>query len=447
MKADAGRKYRAYPTAVQDEVLSGWGHTARALWNVALEQRVYLWEQRRYTLRSTEQCKQLTAARADLDWIGDFPAQAGQQVLRRLDQAYDNFWNPAHSAGFPARKKRGHRLSIPFPGQAVEVRKLNRKWAEVRLPKLGWLRFRLSRAIGGTIRNATVSRDGNGWHISFGVHTGRKPDAPNGKPSCGVDFGVAASAFVSTETQPRLMPPTLTANEKKRLKVLEQRKARQIAYAKKHSGGKYSRRLRTTITQIAKLTIRRANRRQDFTHKFTTDLAKNHGLIGIEDLRVKNMTKSAKGSAEAQGKNVRAKAGLNRSILDNTPGERRRQLEYKACMYGSVLVAVPPFHTSQTCGNPACGKVDPESRKGCGRLFACIHCGHEDHADHNASVEIEARARRTGGSDIDSTRSTPRVRVPATSRRRMREARPRELGGIARFHRGEDRQNVLLFVT
>ncbi|MCX5607413.1 RNA-guided endonuclease TnpB family protein [Streptomyces sp. NBC_00047] len=264
VKADAGRNYRAYPTEDQDRVLTGWGHTARALWNVALEQRVYLWEQRRYTLRSVEQCKHLTAARAELDWMGDLPAQSGQQILRQLDH------------------------------------------------------------------------------------------------------------------------------------------------------------LLTTIAQIAKLTTRRANRRRDFTHKLTTDLAKNHGLIGIEDLRVKNMSKSAKGTAQAPGRNVRAKAGLNRSILDNTPGERRRQLEYKTRLYGSVLVAVPPFHTSQTCA--ACGLVDPESRKGCGRLFACAHCGHEDDADHNASVEIEARARRTGGLDINSTRSIPRVRVPAVGRRRMREA-------------------------
>ncbi|MEU5283887.1 transposase [Streptomyces sp. NPDC020755] len=420
MKADVGRKYRAYPTEEQESVLTGWGHTGRALWNVALEQRVYLYRQRGYTLRSVEQCKHLTAARADLAWVGDLPAQAGQQILRNLDRAYDNFWNPEHPAKFPARKKRGHRLSIPFPGQAVEVRRINRKWAEVRVPKLGWLRFRHSRALGGTIRNATLSRDGDGWHVSFGVHTGRAPDAPNEKPTCGVDFGVAASAFVSTEAAPRLMPPSLSRNEKQRLTYLEQKKARQVAYAKKHNGGKYSRRLRRTIGQIGKLKTRQANRRQDFTHKLTTDLAKNHGMVGIEDLRVKNLTASAKGTIVKPGKNVRQKAGLNRSILDNTPGERRRQLEYKTRKYGSALRVVPPFHTSQTCA--ACGRVDPESRKGCGRLFVCVHCEHEDNADHNASVEIEARARRTGGTDTNSTCSTPRVRVPATGRRQMREA-------------------------
>ncbi|WP_237725760.1 MULTISPECIES: helix-turn-helix domain-containing protein [Streptomyces] len=92
-----------FPTEEQESVLTRWGHTGRALWNVALEQRVYLYQQRGYTLRSVEQCKHLTAARADLAWMGDLPAQAGQQILRHLDRAYDNFWNPAHPAKLPAR--------------------------------------------------------------------------------------------------------------------------------------------------------------------------------------------------------------------------------------------------------------------------------------------------------------------------------------------------------
>ncbi len=419
-----GRRYRLYPTSVQERVLTGWGHTARTLWNVALAQRVHVYEQRGRTVRAVEQCRYLTQARAEseLAWLAELPAQAGQQVLRHLDAAYDNFFSPAHPAGFPAFKKRGHRLSVPLPGQVVAVRKLNRHWAEVHLPKLGWVRFRLSRTLGGTIRNATISRDGIGWHIAFGVATGIRPARPNGKPGCGVDFGVAASAYVSTETAPRLKPAGLITAERARLRHLERRKARQITYAKKYNGGKYSNRLRRTITQIAKLKTREANRRQDFTHQLTTDLAQNHGFIGIEDLRVTSMTASAKGTPEQPGRNVRAKAGLNRSILDNCPGERRRQLEYKCRLYGSDLRPVPPFHTSQTCA--ACGKVDPESRKGCGRLFACMHCGHEDDADHNASVEIEARARRTGGSVTNSTRRRPLVPSPAHRRRRMRETQP-----------------------
>jgi putative transposase len=320
MKADAGRRYRLYPTPEQAERLTAWGHTCRAIWNVALAQRQFLYAQRGVTLRATEQCRQLTEARAELDWLADLPAQSAQQVLAHLDGAYASWWNPAHPAGPPRFKKRsGGRLSVP-PGQAVAVRTVSRKWAQVWLPKLGWVRLRLSRPLGGALRNATVTRDALGWHVSFGVATGARPATPNGLPGCGVDFGVACSAFVSTETQPRLMPPTLTDGEQRRLRGLERRKARQLRWAKKYNRGRYSRRLRRTITQIAKLRARQARRRADFTHKLTTDLAKRHGWIGIENLQVKAMIASAKGSAVAPGHNVNAKAGLNRGVLDNTPG-------------------------------------------------------------------------------------------------------------------------------
>src|SRR6266496_2997085 len=210
-------------------------------------------------------------------------------------------WNHDHPAGPPAFRKRGAGLSVPFPGQAVEVRKLSRRWAEVRLPKVGCVRFRLSRPLGGTVRNATISRDGLGWHIAFGVATGAKPAAPNGLPGCGVDFGVACSAFVSDEPEPRLMRPSLTPGEQRRLLGLELRKARQVRWAKRHHGGRYSNRLRRTIAEIAKLKARQARRRLDFTHKLTTDLAKRHGWVGIEDLQVKSMTRSVRGTAEAPG--------------------------------------------------------------------------------------------------------------------------------------------------
>jgi putative transposase len=415
-KADAGRRYRAYPTPAQAERLTGWGHSCRAVWNLALEQRQYLYRHRGVTLRAVEQCAQLTSARAELAWLADLPAQSAQQVLRQLDRAYDNWWKPQHAAGPPRFRKRSAGLAVPFPGQAIEVRKLSRRWAVVRLPKVGWMRFRLSRPLGGTVRNATVTCDGLGWHVSFGIAADAEPAAPNGLPGCGVDFGVACSAWVSDESSPRLLPLILTAGEQRRLVGLERRKARQVRWAKRHNGRRYSRRLRRTIAQIAQLRARQARRRADFTHKLTTDLAKSHGWVAIEDLRVKWMTKSAKGTVDAPGRNVRQKAGLNRGVLDNTPGERRRQLAYKAPQSGSELRVVPAPGTSQTCS--ACGRRDPASRPGCGRVFACTACGHQAHADHNASMVIEARARRAGGTVTNSTRSHPRVVRPPRSRMR-----------------------------
>jgi putative transposase len=411
--ADAGRRYRAYPTPEQAERLTEWGHTCRAVWNLALAQRQFAWRQRGMTIRAAQQCRDLTEARADLSWLADLPAQSAQQILRQLDRAYDNWWNPEHSAGAPTFRRRGAGLSVPFPGQAVAVRKLSRRWAEVRLPKVGWVRFRLSRPLGGQLRNATVSRDGLGWHVSFGVATGAQATAANGLPGCGVDFGVACSAFVSDETEPRLMPASLTPGEQRRLLGLERRKARQIRWAKRYNGGRYSYRLRRTIAEVAKLRARQARRRLDFTHKLTTDLAKHHGWVAVEDLRVKSMTRSAQGTAESPGRNVRAKSGLNRSVLDNTPGERRRQLTYKVAGFGSELRVVPAPGTSQTCS--ACGVRDPGSRQGCGREFACTSCGHQAHADWNAARNIELLA---AGQADSSTRSHLKVARPSGSRMR-----------------------------
>jgi len=228
-----------------------------------------------------------------------------------------------------------------------------------------------------------------------------------------LDFGVACSAFASDEYQPRLMPPTLTPGEKRRLLGLERRKARQVTYAKRHNRGRYSNRLRRTIAAIAALQARQARRRLDFTHKLTTGLAKSHGWVGVEDLRVQGMTGTARGTVEAPGTKVRQKAGLNRAVLDNAPGERRRQLAHKAARFGSELRAVPPAGTSQTCNR--CHVRDPESRPGCGRVFACTACGHVEHADRIAALVIDAR-RRTGGTRqrvSEHAQSPPGGKAPA----------------------------------
>jgi putative transposase len=419
MHTYTGRRYRAYPTPGQAGRLAGWGHSCRAVWNLALEQRRFAWHQRGRTVRSAGQCRHLTEARADLPWLADLPAQSAQQVLRQLDRAYDNWWNPEHPAQAPTYRKRTGGLSVPFPGQAVQVRTCSRRWAEVRLPKLGWVRFRLSRPLGGMVRNATIAKDPLGWHVSFGVATATQPAPPNGLPGCGVDFGVACSAFVSDEQEPRLMPSTLTAGQRRRLLGLERRKARQITWAKKHNAGRSSNRLGRTINEIARLRARQARRREDFTHKLTTDLAKNHGWGAVEDLRAKSMTRSGKGTQKEPGSNVRAKAGLNRAILDNAPYERQRQLAYKAPRFGSELRLVRPAFTSQTCSG--CGVRDAESRPGCGRVFACTACGHVEHADRNAARNIHNLA---AGQAVHSTRSHLRAARPSS---RMREP----LGSVA----------------
>ena len=294
-KANTARQYRLVLSPADSRRLTGWGHTRRAIRNLALEQRRLLWDGRRISVRAEQQSQLLTEARADFDWVADLPAQAAQAAVHDLDLAYDNWWNPDHPAGPPAYEKRSSKLRFSLPGQAVDVRHINRKWSEVWIPKLGWRRFRRHRPVNGVVRNATfVYTPGTGWTVSFGVAAKVVAAPPNGKPNAGTDFGVACSAFLSDEDEPRLMPPTLTAGEQQRLIGLERRKARQITWSKRHNNGRYSKRCQRTINEIARLRARQARRRTDFTHKLTTDVVKNHGIVGIEDLRVKNMRLLAK---------------------------------------------------------------------------------------------------------------------------------------------------------
>lgn len=128
-----------------------------------------------------------------------------------------------------------------------------------------------------------------------------------------------------------------------------------------------------------------ANIRLDWLHKRTTDIAKNHGVVVLEDLRVQDMSKSARGTVKTPGRNVRQKAGLNRSILDQGWHAFKVMLDYKLRARGGQLILVPAAYTSQTCS--ACGTVDKRSRKDQAR-FACAHCGRAENADINASKNI-----------------------------------------------------------
>jgi hypothetical protein len=157
MKADTAYRYRLYPAPKQAERLAGWGHTCRAVWNVALAQRQFACAQRGVTLRTAWQCRQLTEARAGLDWLADLPAQSAQQVLSHLDRAYENWWNPDHPAGPPTFKKRRRAMSVPFPGQSVRFRNVSRRWAQVWLPKLGWVRVRTSKGDGPGFTGSALS--------------------------------------------------------------------------------------------------------------------------------------------------------------------------------------------------------------------------------------------------------------------------------------------------
>lgn len=381
-----GYRYRLYPTPDQAASLERWAGCARAVWNAALEQRRLAWRMGQ-RCRWAAQDRELPAAKRAHEWLAEPHADVLQQTLRDLDNAFARFFR--HESRYPRFKRRGRDSfrvqSRPRNGE-IAVRRLSRHWGAVRVPKLGWIRFRWSRQPVGEIKHLTVRRDSLGWHVSLCCERPLEPSEANVGPSLGIDRGVATS--FATSGGELYTCPALPPGHVKRLHRLERKAGRQETARRRRppSTRRRSRRHQHTLDQIARLRGRGARIRNDFIHKVSTKIAKNHGVVVIENLDVSNMTQSSKGTLAEPGRNVRAKAALNRAILAQGWSEFRRHLFYKCGRSGALLVEVPAAYTSQRCAE--CRAIDPRSRQG--RQFVCTSCRHTDDADVNAARNILA---------------------------------------------------------
>lgn len=396
-----GQKYRLYLTEPQEAFAKQTAAACRAVYNAALEQRQTAYKQSGVSVSWAQQCAEIKEVRAEFDWVGAAPVDCLHQSVRDLDKAYKAFF--ARRAGYPRFRRKGRHESFRCRNSrgSLRVRRLSRRWGEVILPKIGWVRFRMDRPLDGELKYATVYHDGLGWQIAFCVEDGRAAAAANGGPPIGVDRGVAVSFALSDGRS--FSVPDPPPGQARLLARLERRAGRQET-ARRHrppSERKRSNRHQRTYTAIASLRAKRARIRQDFIHNLTHNLSKSHGTVVIEDLNTRGMTASARGTLETPGINVRAKAGLNRLILHQGWHEFERQLNYKCEWYGSELARVPAPFTSQTCSS--CGHIDAASRPAQAQ-FACTNCGHRENADVNAAKVILKSAEKTGATDVLAAR-------------------------------------------
>ena len=369
-------RYRLLPTPAQEAVLRDHCAHARYVWNLAVEQHSHWHPGRTSAPGYLEQSRQLTAARAEHDWLAAGSQMVQQQALRDFAQAMAAFFDPANPAGPPswrkARRDEGFRI-VGRRGRQWDVRRLNRKAGEAWIPKVGWVRFRWSRAVPPGVKSYRVTMDRVGrWHIAFAAIPDPVPGPGNGEV-VGIDRGVAVSAALSTGEL--LHVSGLTVRERKRLRRLERKLARARRGSERRKGVRLA---------IARLKARETDRRKDWAEKASTDIARRFDTIRVEDLLIKNMTRSAMGSAGNPGRNVRQKSGLNREILRSGWGLLVRRLEEKAA---SRVEKIKPAFTSQRCS--ACGHVDAKSRESQAR-FVCTACGFACNADVNAARNIAA---------------------------------------------------------
>lgn len=382
-----GFRYKLAPAPEQELLFRQFAGVCRVVYNLALEQRRDHWRAfQRATgqrLNYVAQARELTALRAEVDWIAAVSQTCQQQALRDLDRAYGNFF--AGRAAYPSPRRKGVNDAFRFQGREIETRKLNARWSAVRLPKIGWVKFRDTRSMRGELKNVTVSLDPLGWHISFAREIEHEAPASIA-PAVGIDRGVANTLTLSTGEH-LSVPASLEAIER-------HHRAAQRVLARRKRG---SNRRRRQLQRCARLSARRSRIRRDWQHKASLDIARRFGTVVLEDLKVRNMTASAKGTVDEPGRNVRQKAGLNRSILNQGWHSFETLLAYKLEERGGALVSVPAAYTSQTCS--ACGTVDRESRES-QALFLCRQCGFRDHADINAATNI---LRLGTGSAVEHT--------------------------------------------
>ena len=369
---------------------------ARYVWNLAVEQQQY-WQPGRRAPGYNEQCAQLTAARAKYDWLAAGSQTVQQQALRDFAQAMRNFFAGTHRR--PTwRKAVVHEGFRQIGVKARHVERLKRRFGRVWVPKVGWVRFQLSRLVPAGVKSYRVTCDRAGrWHIAF-AHVPDPIAGPGEGTVVGIDRGVVVSAALSTGEL--LHAPGLTPGESKRLKVLQQCLARAERGSNRRAGTKRA---------IAKLKAREKDRRKDWVEKATTDIARRFDTIRIEALDVRAMTRSARGTVEEPGQRVAQKRGLNRGISRSGWGLLATRLQHKA---SGRVEQIPAAYTSQRCS--VCGHVAPGNRKS-QAVFECEACNAGPrNADVNAARNIAAGRAVTARGDLGASRSTNREPQPCS---------------------------------
>jgi putative transposase len=375
---------RLYPSRESEPVLARHCADARYVYNLGLEQRSF-WRPGMASISVYDQKRSLTEARQGT-WLGEGSSVVQQQALFDLDRAFKNWWRNSSHFGRPTWRKAGVHES--FAIRDLSVRRINRKWGEVLVPKCGWVRFRITRQwadmCAATSARVTLDRAGR-WHVSFTTPPAAFERTPTGA-AVGIDMGVV-STVTTSDGEHLKMPALLSSGEAQRKHRLQRQLSRQT---------KGSNRRNRTRRQVARLSAKEADRRKDWIEKTTTALVLDYDVICIEALSVKNMVHSARGTVGNPGKNVRQKAGLNRAISAQAWALFRKRLTDKAIHATSAveLVAINPAYTSQRCSE--CGYMAPENRES-QAVFCCRSCGYSANADVNAAINIRAAGLAVSG--------------------------------------------------
>lgn len=341
-------KYKLKLTKAQSERVDAWIGASRYVYNLALEAKIEAYK-KGVSLHKFDLMKQLVDLK-DVDWIKNVPSQSLQNVIERLDTAYQCFFK---GGGFPKWAKRGQYNSILFKTVKQNINGFT-------LPKVGFVKVFKDRMPNGELKTATIIKENNSYYLSVTFECISENIYPTSKnQAVGIDMGI--SYFLVDSNGCFVENPRHTLKYQKRLRV----KNRSLARKKLGSNSRSK-----TKLELSKLHLKIKNTRNDFTHKISIQYVKQNSLIVVEDLKVKNMIKFGH---------------LSKHISDASWSDFFNKLKYKSKMYDKTFVRINPKYTSQKCNS--CGYTAKENRISQSK-FECVVCGHKDNADYNASKNI-----------------------------------------------------------
>ena len=371
-------KFRLKTTPDISAKMAQYAGNCRFLWNKALALNISRLNEKQkiFYYQEFDFFSKLWKKSEEYGFLSLSPAQTLQQTLKQLERAFKDGFDPKQPLKYmPTFKKRHQSSRFSFP----QGFKVSNKDSRVFLPKIGWVNFRKSREILGKAKNVTVSKKGQHWFVSVQVE--QEVEAPkHGSSSIvGGDLGVKRFLTLSDNT---VINPIDTDKQTARIKELQRKLAKKV---------KFSNNWKKAKEKITQLHSKISNIRHDRLHKISTSLSKSHAIIVLEDLKIKNMTKSSKGNTEVHGKMVKQKSGLNRVILNQGWGMFKDMLKYKQGWRGGDVLFVDPKYTSQTC--PDCSHKSKDNRLTQAN-FECVSCGYTNNADLVGALNVLARGHR-----------------------------------------------------
>lgn len=348
--------------------------TSQQLYNAALEERSAAWSKYRIGISYNDQMKSITALAGDPS-LAALPVNLLRWPLKKLDKAFKGFFSrvkKGQTPGYPRYKSKDRWDTFGYTDRQCWAVDVERNRLDLRM--LGWFKLKPHRPIDGEIRSLQIKREGRKWFALISVRV--EDAACHANDNCvGLDMGTTHLATLSTcerivnvRTNLRLAP-----------KVAEAQRA--LSRAKRGST-----RRKHVKAKLLRLKRHEANCRATHLHQQSASLTKRFATIVIEDLKIRNMMRSARGTVEVPGTNIAQKTGLNRSIGDAAWGRFAELLTYKAARAGGSVIRVNPRNTSNECHR--CHGITPSR---IGDLFRCRRCGLEMDRDHNAALTIEYR--------------------------------------------------------